>query len=673
MLLNQIKDKIVILLKSFNSLFFFFNKFFTENDNIDVIYPKLNGDPNDLNNWLEGEITVPSLQKLIQNSLQKYPYNIIIPRLEKVSKGIMQTQIYLPLSDFSSNLSDIFYGYSNRKYSVFDNIDNIFLMKMDTSRNKVIPIFLPYRLYETFKGSDSTFENDVIIRAIFPILPSKIIETGGIHYLFLFIDDIYPSSIIHDINIPDTSAAPSSFRKIIDNPIIWFVKDTDKKFTFKNYTNTLINCDMTDETNFFVLDLFYSNIYILTRFNLSSISINKEYLLRDIELGINKTFLPIQKGNGTFDNPYSNEITTYPGNYINNTSFYYDLYSPILLINNHKNIEYTRSKINIHELHLTKVNLISNFLVNNTDQYRPPLTYQYIPTIFPFVDSGNQIYKKIGYTIEDSIEYISSIQSWNSPLDSNNSGLINFVSNISTIPYTDNTKTYNYINQISKNDSSMQIIYGILMIINSIPILYSPYLKLRGDGYFYNVIYNPNDIDTIKQRIRYENSAFIPVFYNGYKFLQNQEYTLYGKRYPYNKSFFSFAPFFGYEYEKDGVKYLIPILLREYSIYGNTLNESEFKDWNASLFTFNSYQDIPDENMMFSVFNLNNITDNLNNSDKNLAYRLLGTLVLLVNGNDWTYDETTNNQTLPLPAIRGYVEFYKNTSTPILEKIDNDI
>ena len=74
---------------------------------------------------------------------------------------------------------------------------------------------------------------------------------------------------------------------------------------------------------------------------------------------------------------------------------------------------------------------------------------------------------------------------------------------------------------------------------------------------------------------------------------------------------------------------------------------------------------------MFSVFNLNHV-NNPNDPDKNLAYRLLGTLVLLVNGDNWEYNVSSNAE-LPVPAIRGYVEFYKNAATPILEKIDDSI
>jgi len=197
-LLNQIKEKIIILLKSFNSLYFFFDRFFTENSNINIIYPKLDGDPNNLVNWSEGTKTVPSLKNLIQYSLQQYPYNIIIPRLEKVSKGIMQTQIYLIRSDFDGNLSIFPYTYSDKKYFEFNNTDNIYLIRLfadDSNRNKIVPIFIPYRLYE----EDI---NAIIFKTVFPIIPKYIINTGGIYYAYLFIDDIYPATIIHDVYTP---------------------------------------------------------------------------------------------------------------------------------------------------------------------------------------------------------------------------------------------------------------------------------------------------------------------------------------------------------------------------------------------------------------------------------------------------------------------------------------
>jgi len=671
-LLNQIKEKIIILLKSFNSLYFFFDRFFTENSNINIIYPKLDGDPNNLVNWSEGTKTVPSLKNLIQYSLQQYPYNIIIPRLEKVSKGIMQTQIYLIRSDFDGNLSIFPYTYSDKKYFEFNNTDNIYLIRLfadDSNRNKIVPIFIPYRLYE----EDI---NAIIFKTVFPIIPKYIINTGGIYYAYLFIDDIYPATIIHDVYTPKKENYENSNRKIIGNPIIWFDKDTNKKFVFKNYTNSLIDCDINNENNLFKLIIDEElNKYIKDPLYSNQFPYKKEYLLRDIELGFRKVFFPIQDYDGIVTNTYVGNTIVYIEDRINNTSFYYDLYSPVLLINNNRNIEYVKSKVKIYELHLTKVNLIT---ISGTSCYRPSLTYRYIPTIFPFIFNGSQIIKNIGYTVENSVEYISSLQSWKSSYDNDNNGLINFESNISTyIPNSGCEIIYYHINRIQKNTSSKEVIYGILMIINSIPILYAPYLKLKGDGYFYNVIYNPNDINMVKQRIRYEETKFFPIFYNGYKLLNDQEYTLYGKRYPYNKSFFSFAPFFGYEYNYNSRKYLVPILLREYSLFGYQLNESDFKNWNAGFFTgefLNDYHDIPDENMMFSVFNLNNVT-NPNDSNKNLAYRLLGTLVLLVNGDDWIYNDTGSspNVELPVPAIRGYVEFYKNAATPILEKIDDSI
>ncbi|MFZ8856617.1 MAG: hypothetical protein ACO2OX_05545, partial [Candidatus Nanopusillus sp.] len=618
----------------------------------------------DLVGWSEGTKTVPSLKKLIQDSLQKYPYNIIIPRLEKVSKGYVQMQIYFLNANFDKTRSIIPYAYSSRKYFVFENVDNVYLIKLfdnDPNRNKIVPIFIPHRLYENFIYFP-------ILKTIFPINPNEITYTGGINYAFLFIDDIYPATIIHDINLVSlnfSTTLPGNTR-LIDNPIIYFDKGTKKTFVFKNYIGSLINCDINNENNF--LKLTTPNTSVNKRvkpfWGTGSYLYRKEYLLRDIELGFRKTFFPIQSEDDSHN--YYGKAANIENSLTSDASFYYDLYSPILLINNKKSIEYTKSVINIHELHLTKVNLIA-LVYTGSYTTVSPLNFEHIPIIFSIIHDGSQFIKQLGLMVEDSVEYISSIQSWESNYDNNRK--INFISKI-----TLGGSGAGVIIRIQKDTLSMEVIYGILMIINSIPILYAPYLKLKGDGYFYNVIYNPNDINMVKQRIRYEESKFLPIFYNGYKLLNDQEYTLYGKRYPYNKSFFSFAPFFGYEYTHDGKKYLVPILLREYSIFGYQLSESQFKDWNFKFFNgeyLNNYQDIPDENMLFSVFNLNHIT-NPNAPDKNLAYRLLGTLVLLVNGDDWEYNASFNAK-LPVPAIRGYVEFYKNAATPILEKIDDSI
>ncbi|MFZ8856143.1 MAG: hypothetical protein ACO2OX_03045, partial [Candidatus Nanopusillus sp.] len=580
-LLNQIKQKIIILFKSFNSLYFFFDRFFTVNGDINITYPKLTGNSDDLVGWSEGTKTVPSLKKLIQDSLQQYPYNIIIPRLEKASKGLIQMQIYLIRSNFDAILSIIPHTYSDRKYFGFENVDNIYLMRLfenDPNRNKIVPIFIPYRIYE--KNTEA-----LIFKTVFPLVPEYVTFTGGIFYFYLFIDNIYPATVIHDVYTPPWSNSVSN-SKIISNPIIWFDKDTNKRFIFKNYINSLIDCDINDENNLLKLVIGEPNLYIRSEIIHNQLLYKKEYLLRDIELGFRKSFFPLQSKTG---NTYYVDTVLYINNQINNTSFYYDLYSPILLLNNNtKSIEYVKTKIKIHELHLTKVNLIM-FAGNYPSYcYRPPLTFKYIPTIFPFILSNAlQIAKNVGFPIENSVEYISSLQSWKSNYD-NNYGLINFIPNITVFQYNCSGSCdeciYHYIEKIQKNTSSMEVIYGVLMIVNSIPILYAPYLKQRPDGYFYNVIYNPNDINMVKQRIRYEESKFLPIFYNGYKLLNDQEYTLYGKRYPYNKSFFSFAPFFGYEYTHDGKKYLVPILLREYSIFGYQLSESQFKDWNFKFF-----------------------------------------------------------------------------------------
>ncbi|MFZ8855901.1 MAG: hypothetical protein ACO2OX_01745 [Candidatus Nanopusillus sp.] len=664
-LLNQIKQKIIILFKSFNSLYFFFDRFFTASGDINITYPKLIGNSDDLVGWSEGTKTVPSLKKLIQDSLRQYPYNIITPRLEKVSKGYVQMQIYFLNASFDKTRSIIPYTYSSRKYFVFENVDNVHFVKLYGSNdyvNKVIPLFIPHRVHE----NNLRFP---LIKTIFSINPHEITHTGGINYAFLFMDDIYPATIIHDINLVyhDFSETSPGNVAIIDNPIIYFDQDARKTFIFKNYINSLIDCDMSNEDNFLKLTTpdISVNKYIKDSFSVNSFLYKKEYLLRDIELGFRKTFFPIQYEQS---NTYYGITSIIKSNNINNTSFYYELYSPILLINNKKNIEYTKSKINIHELHLTKVNLIVYRQEGTFTHYESPLSFRYIPIIFPFIHDGTNIVKKIGYPVENSVEYVSSLQSWKSNYDDNN-GKINFISKIWT---THVTGSHYYISEIRKDTSSIKVIYGILMIVNSIPILYAPYLKQRPDGYFYNVIYNPNDINMVKQRIRYEETELFPVFYNGYKLLNDQEYTLYGKRYPYNKSFFSFAPFFGYEYNYNGKKYLVPILLR----YAGSSNESNFKDWNAGFFTLNAvknWHDFPNENMMFSVFNLNKVSNlEANNSGINLAYRLLGTLVLLVNGDDWTHGELSSLE-LPVPAIRGYVEFYKNAATPILEKIDDGI
>jgi hypothetical protein len=583
-------------------------------------------------------------------------------------------QIYLLNSNFDITRSIIPHAYSTRKYFVFENVDNVYFVKLYGNNdyiNKVIPLFIPHRLHENFLGFP-------ILKTLFPINPNEIEYTGGINYAFLFIDDIYPATIIHDINLVylDFSGTSPSNVAIIDNPIIYFDADARKTFVFKNYIGSLMDCNINNEDNFIKLTTpnISVNKLVYDFYDSKSYLYKKEYLLRDIELGFRKTFYPIQYEDYNNGYYYYHGIKAYiKEDGINGTSFYYDLYSPILLINNKKNIEYTKTKINIHELHLTKVKLISYIDTGQWGmRYESPLNFALIPSIFSFIYNNSNIIKYIGFPVENSVEYISSLQSWKSNYDNN--GKINFISKISTTkihPY------HYYISGIEKDTSSMEVIYGILMIVNSIPILYAPYLKLKGDGYFYNVIYNPNDINMVKQRIRYEETEIFPVFYNGYKLLNGEEYTLYGKRYPYNKSFFSFAPFFGYEYNYNGKKYLVPILLRGYSTAGyRSSNESEFKNWNAGFFTLNAvknWHDFPDENMMFSVFNLNDgKNSSANEPNKNLAYRLLGTLVLLINENDWHFNSSSNKE-LPVPAIRGYVEFYKNAATPILEKIDDGI
>ena len=688
-LLEQIKEKLIILLKSFNSFFKFFKDFYTSNNDIIIYYPTSNN-PDNLPDWSLQTLSVPSLKK-IYSDINKYVPKSTFPHLlNKVSKGFVRRKLG------KGGIYTVFVEPDLNPEIMIDLIDNLDIFNNlviqrtndeynDSDyqgwRGTIYPLTIPiidnkYKIPNENKYEDIEYHKGdnflVPFERLFPYIPrSTVIDDSVNSFMFIFANNIIPITILHSLKF---IRGEFSLNIILSDFTIKLDLGPFKRIKFKNYGNNLLNCDILSEDNTYIykfegtLDWGERNRYFKVRE--TGINITKFHILKDLELGIKKNHLnlKIEKFDNSNDFIY---IQKQSGGFLRH--FNYLLYTPILYYNGNQDgsfIEYTRSVVNIKEIHLTKVELLRK--LNDNNKY--PFSVHGIPSIFWFgsIEVDNNLLKDYPNGLyEKNLTYFSNIYNWNIP--NNNTGKINFTPNIiNEYEYNDVDGFKGY----SANSNSPEVIYGIIIIINSIPILYCPYLRNKPNGYFYNVIYNPNDISNIKNLIKYENTQIIPVFYNGYEIVPGKEYTLYGKRYPYNLSLLSIAPFFGVEYTHNGKNYLLPIILNLYSAapLNERPNQEQLPESMYNLFTnyITNKTEIPNEFTMFNVYNLNILHDNNSYPEPFLLYKLLGTLSYFITGEYWQVntEEGENGYAIPFPAIRMDLEFHSYNSSLVVENLD---
>lgn len=642
-ILNLLKNKVLDLLKANSSFLKFLIDYFTKDtDDLSVQYINCNNCDNNLNNY--------NLQTL--TGIQSLPN-----RIKNIKTGYFKKWNFLEKTTITifDNSNEKFYSASfftnrtiNKKYVILS--DNSPLHILDTGKSNI----------EIYFRTDI----DLNISQVVPV--TTLPETSGIdsanlfHYFYVNVINLSLNHLsFNDINSLYLERTNPNNDK---NYIIKYILGSPDKFVFKNYfTNQILDCNILDENNYIIIERLPVLYRVRTsnyRYNFIPVDGGNEYFFNllftpDIVLGIKKyysSYLQATINNGgiikmTEKIPFLHD-TSYDLRFDtdNQRRFNYNSSNRILSYYEDFDYEYTKTNVKINNIIYTR----NEFKINQGSiLYLQPLYTYHLPNIHYrskiYIDTVNDG-EILSYTFS-KVSFFSQLYDYFAAMDEQKTGKVR-ISNNSLFVSSNVGSIYNEI-----NNNSIECIYAIAIIVDSVPIIFAPYfLTDAGKNSVYeNVISNIYDINEIKNKINYANSKLIPIFYNGYKIPFAQEVTLYGKRYPFEKDTLTFALLLLKEVTYNGKKYLLPIPFYDYSGWSNYMQQL-------------------DDNKLFNLYNIMNEQERMH-SDRiflilNENGRFRNFIRFLVN----TQAED-NQSSIPYAylGIRAHIEWY-----PVIRTLNID-
>lgn len=642
-ILNLLKNKVLDLLKANSSFLKFLIDYFTKDtDDLSVQYINCNTCDNNLNNY--------NLQTLTE--IQSLPY-----RIKKIKTGYVKKWNFLEkttITIFDNSTGKFYGGYfpvsrtRNKKYVILS--DNSPLHILDTRKSNI----------EIYFRTDI----DLNVSQVVPV--TTLPETGGIKSRDLF-HYFYVNAINLSLNHLSFNDINSLYLER-DNPnndknyIIKYILGSPNKFVFKNYfTNQILDCNILDKNNYIIIErlpVLYRVDRNNYRYNFIPKDSNDEYFFDllftpDIVLGIKKYYSSYLRA-GIYSDGISKRTIEIP--FLRDTSYNIESSESDSVIYNYNSsnrilsyyedfdYEYTKTSVKINNIIYTRNEFKEKLVIIHN--LHPIITYH-----FPNIHYKNKIYiddvadgELSSYTFSN-VSFFSQLYDYFATMDEQKTGKVR-ISNNSLFVSSSGGSIYNQI-----NTNSIECIYAIAIIVDSVPIIFAPYfLTDTGKNSVYeNVISNIYNINEIKNKINYANSKLIPIFYNGYKIPFAQEVTLYGKRYPFEKDALTFALLLLKEVTYNGKKYLLPIPFYDYSGWSNYMQQL-------------------DDNKLFNLYNIMNEQERMH-SDRiflilNEDGRFRNFIRFLVN----TQAEDNQSQ-IPYAylGIRAHIEWY-----PVIRTLNID-